>query len=281
MPLLDILRAILRELISWRGLAIVFALLNIKNLPLVWHYRFFRLLIVRSNTRSSRVPDHHAIFLPAITRSHAPLLEADYNLHKSNSTYLSDIDMSRGNLGMLLFREHMATQPFSKAPRFMLGGIQIVWKREIKNYTTYELWSRTLSWDDKWLYVLTTFVENGRIKPKSHYLQREQPRGSSVAAAVSKSTTTPKEHDTKAVHASAISRVVFKKGRKTVPPAEMFRTAGLLPAEDDIEGLKKIEETRLRRLGIAQLKDGWDAVHDVFFEETDEVVGRYTDLFFR
>jgi len=183
--------------------------------------------------------------------------------------------MSRGNLGLLLFREHMGAHPFSKSPIFMLGGTNVVWKREIGMYKGYELWSRLLSWDEKWMYALTSFVEKGRVKPKSYYLQKKQPPGAG------EKEEKKKEIDSKVIYASAISRFVFKRGRKTVPPMEMLKSSGLLPADDDIEGLRKMEEIRLRRLGIAQLREGWDAVHDIFFEEIDEVLGRYTDFLFR
>jgi hypothetical protein len=206
------------------------------------------------------------------------MLETDYNLHKSNSTYLSDVDMSRGNLGVLLFQNHMANSPYSTAPRFMLGGVTCVWKKEIKSYKMYEMWSRTLSWDDKWLYVLTTFVEAGVLKPSKYYLQKEQP---SVPIRTDVDAKTLAEKQQKAIHASAISRIVFKKGRKTVLPIEMIKAAGLAPPEDDKKAWTALEEMRSKRLGIAQLKEGWDAVHDVFFEETDEVLGRYTDLLWR
>ena len=144
-----------------------------------------------------------------------------------------------------------------------------------------------MSWDEKWFYVLMTFVENGRFKPKKYYLQKAQPKWTLKFAEVEKlnGVATEKKlrtlEEEKAIYASAISRVVFKRGRRTVQPIEMLQMAGLLPEDDNVEAQKRIEETRQRRLGILQLKEGWDGVHAVFFEETDEALGPYTDMFWR
>ncbi|OBT54284.1 hypothetical protein VE04_05725 [Pseudogymnoascus sp. 24MN13] len=47
----------------------------------------------------------------------------------------------------------------------MLGGVHCSFKREIKPYEKYEMWSRMLAWDRKWLYVVTHFVKAGTARP--------------------------------------------------------------------------------------------------------------------
>lgn len=185
----------------------------------------------------------------------------------------------------------MAIHPWSKMPAFRLGGVMCGWKREIPLYTTYEMWSRILSWDRKWFYALTTFVEGGRVRPGRFVLQEKGKTEGGDESTTSNKTSSPgatqngngvvKEHDTEAIYASAISRIVFKIGRKTVSPDRMLREAGLLPAEEDVEASRQWEEMRVRRLAVAQLEKGWDAVHEAFFDNTDEALGRYTDMFFR
>src|SRR5690349_19737208 len=102
-------------------------------------------------------PHHHlpALFQPTITPSHSPALECDYNLHKSNSTYFSDLDVTRSHLVCALLNRTMRKLldnpgriigPDGKPARgrwgIMLGAVYCGFKREIKPYEGYEMWSR-------------------------------------------------------------------------------------------------------------------------------------------
>lgn len=157
-----------------------------------------------------------AIFRPVITTSRSPLYECDVNMHKSNSTYFTDLDLSTMHLLCRLFKAALdpTLRPKPQSPSnassdtfgrivWFLGGTSCQWLKEIKPYQRYEMHSRVLSWDQKWLYISTHFV----------------PTRSTVKG---KETTT--------VFASAMSKVVFKEGRKTVPPAVVFDLVGLCPS---------------------------------------------------
>lgn len=109
-----------------------------------------------------------------------------------------------------------------------VGGVSCTFKKEIKPYEPYELWTRVLSWDEKWIYIMTHFVRAGVMKPASYTLYPQQntdgkkgnPEGLVDFA-----------EDNDAVVATALSRCVFKQGRRTISPAVMLRLSGLLPAE--------------------------------------------------
>lgn len=151
--------------------------------------------------------------------SRTPLLETDYNLHKSNSTYFSDLDVSRTALvsriyspgvGMVskeLDQEFLAASkrdgkpaPRRKPVSIVLGSVYCTFKREIKPFELYEMHSKVISWDAKWMYILTCFMRPAR-----------------------------RSGDEKAVLAVAVSKYVVKKGRLTVPPERILRTGGFLP----------------------------------------------------
>jgi hypothetical protein len=165
------------------------------------------------------------LFEPVKTSSHVTLLEVDYNIHKSNSTYFADLDVSRTHLvGHLLARGCHAlasnattrlvadpTDPSGAKPaagkfNVILGGVQCTFRKEIKPYARYDMWSRVLSWDRKWMYIVTHFVEKGAVKPGG------KPEGWE-----------------KKIYASAVSKYVFKIGRLTVHPAVLIDASGLLP----------------------------------------------------
>lgn len=84
-----------------------------------------------------------------------------------------------------------------------LAGVTALFRREIKPFERYEMRSRVLTWDGKWVFVVTHFVKCGK----------------------------PREGDdmSKRIYASCLSKYVCKMGRKTVPPEEVLMEAGVLP----------------------------------------------------
>lgn len=177
-----------------------------------------------------------------ITPSKTPLLETDYNLHKSNSTYFSDLDITRTHLVSYLCRPALKKlsqnakskmvldpdtgKPFRGPLGIMLGAVNCSFKREIATYRGYEMWSRILCWDRKWCYIVTHFVPKGAAKP-TEWLDPSFAR-----------LKTRKSNDAtggwdKKIHATAISKYVFKLGRLTVHPAMILDHSGLLPERPD------------------------------------------------
>ncbi|KOC15867.1 hypothetical protein AFLA70_362g001290 [Aspergillus flavus AF70] len=265
---------------NWKLIILCILVAAYKNLPFVWFIRFLRALITRllitPITHKDLSPE--CLFLPAIHRTRSPLTECDYNIHKSNSTYFTDLDISRGNLSLLLFSQRLSFRPTPTTAVMILSGVQIVFRREIKPYQAYEVWSRVLSWDEKWIYIVSHFVKRGAFPHRRFLLQPNTP-GDRTRPKVGSDQSPEKQ-----VFASAVSRYVFKQGRKTFPPEQMLVECGLLPSKDMDKGLamwSAIEERRKRDLEAAQLKVGWDAVHNTFDGDATKVLGRYTDLLWR
>ena len=197
------------------------------------------------------------LFLPAISRTRSPALECDYNLHKSNSTYFTDMDMSRGNFCLLLFGAPFNPVPGPEHFTMVLGGTSCTWHREIKPYQSYELWTRVVSWDDKWLYVVTHFIEAGVFRPEEYVMQPW--RG---AKKVKGKQGPPEMGKEKAVFASSVARYVFKNNRKTIPPEKALSRAGLLPKDD--AALAEVERLRVKGLPVGRLEGGWEMVRNSF-----------------
>lgn len=208
-------------------------------MPFAWTYRVFYSICYHSFMRKSPKLGPNALFKPLISSSHAPLLEIDYNLHKSNSTYFADLDVSRTHLVSYLCRPSLAAlarnsetkmildpktgQPIKGSMNIMLGAVECSFKREIPAYKGYEMWSRVLSWDRKWVYIVTHYVPKGTAKPTSWLdprFAKSKVRGSHDAAG----------GWDKKIYATAVSKYVFKLGRFTVHPAYVLGgESGLLP----------------------------------------------------
>lgn len=161
----------------------------------------------------------HPVFVPCGMTSRTPLLETDYNMHKSNSTYFTDLDVSRTALVSRLYspgvgivskeldQEFLAASkkegkrtPKRKPIIIVLGSVYCSFKREIKPFELYEMHSKVISWDKKWMYILTCFMRPAK-----------------------------KTGGEKTLLATALSKYVVKKGRLTVPPERILRAGGYLP----------------------------------------------------
>lgn len=217
-----------------------------------------------------------------ITTSSNPPLECDYNFHKSNSTYFTDSDVGRLHLvvalcgqGVEKVKEELraeavaavasappGTEAVAKAAVGLsfgaaLGGVAASFRREIKPFEGFEVWTRILAWDNKWLYMVQHFVKKGAVKKGKLLLQPEgkrrgigawfRKRGSTRANGIQKekknqtstSNTTSNGHAVSsnpsstpphpAIFATLIAKYVFKHGRRTIPPERVLQASNLLP----------------------------------------------------
>ncbi|QRD91130.1 hypothetical protein F9C07_2280442 [Aspergillus flavus] len=215
------------------GILLLFFVYDSKAIPGLWHARVIAILMnhlvwKRNQSSISSSDGPSVLFRPLRTRSYCSLAEVDFNLHKSNSTFYADLDISRIELLLLLFKDVIT--PLSPPSRYhhsggpyksdeqqagslkhltpALGGVSCIFRREIKPWQRYDVESRILCWDDKWLYIVSHF-----LKPGSH---SETGTGGSEEG----------------ILASAISKYVFKKGRRTVTPEEVLQFLHLVEDGD-------------------------------------------------
>ena len=156
-------------------------------------------------------------------------------MHKSNSTYFTDLDISRGHLLTCLLGNGINKTRLmgvggngewegSKRFGFALGGVTCHFRRQIRPYEAFEIWTRVLSWDEKWLYLVSHVVKAGSVGDASSYVLQPRKTGdeSQRVSEGEKSTHPP-------IFASSIAKYVFKRGRRTIAPAMVLEQANLLP----------------------------------------------------
>jgi hypothetical protein len=206
-------------------------------------YRIFRPIVQSFLTkkRSHHVSIRHkdqdlpVVFLPCVTTTYTPLLEADYNLHKSNSTYFTDLDASRSHLlaylcvrGVSVVDQELVADGRRGIMAAIIGSVSTSFKKEIRIFQQYEVWSRILTWDQKWLYIVTHFVQKGSVK-QIGLVTHTLPTGkSSGRYARPGSENGGAKLRRPVVFATSVSKYVFKKGRLTVAPQRLLRASGLL-----------------------------------------------------
>ncbi|EED20871.1 conserved hypothetical protein [Talaromyces stipitatus ATCC 10500] len=254
--------AMLLSELTWQSIAlaigVIFLVTNLKGIPGFWHLRLIYCLqqhIIFNRNRRVDIVTHGAqsLFYPVVTTSRNWLIECDYNMHKSNATYFTDLDINRVHLIASLFKDQMALGFSGGDLNIALGSTACVFRREIKPYEAYEIHTRVLCWDEKWLYLVSHFLKTKKGSPIA--------KGSASSEAINKS-----------IAASAITRYVFKRGRVTVSPETVLSAAKLLPPREtpteSIEGSPTstwtwdlIEAERQRGLQIAKSFLALDALH--------------------
>ncbi|KAI0472838.1 capsule polysaccharide biosynthesis protein [Xylariaceae sp. FL0804] len=293
-----------------RVIALCVVLFNWKSLPLAWTFRVLGSMIQHFLVRRYHTHSPDKLFHPTISASHVSLLEVDYNIHKSNSTYFADLDVSRSHLVTHLFARgchalgHNAATKLVMDPAnpsipakgkfgVMLGAVNCSFKKELRPFQRYETWSRILSWDRKWMYILTHFVEYGAVKPRSW--------DATSFGTTRKSDGSPQDWERK-IYATAVSKYVFKLGRLTVHPAVIIGASGLLPERpggwvaledgmakpaEPVNGgplpdadtpewdWKRTEEERRRGLQFAEHFAALDELHGQFDGGEDGALGRF------
>jgi hypothetical protein len=103
------------------------------------------------------------------------------------------------------------------------------------------MWTRVLTWDHKWLYVVTHFVRKDAAEPTGFSLypsQRTPPSSRRNSVAAEQPSKDGKKKPV--IYASALSKCVFKKGRVTIAPEVMLEASGLLPPK--FEGVASSRE---------------------------------------
>lgn len=218
-----------------------------------------------------------ALFAPVVTSSYTPLLDIDYNLHKSNSTFFNDLDDNRTELMLALFKD--VVKPVKrgkdtlKPKMFNLGGTSCIFKKAIAPFSRYEISSRILCWDQKWIYVVSHFTKPGSNNPTKFLVGTQ-----STKALCDASTESQQDR----IYATAITKYVFKSGRVTCAPESVLSECGLLPLPPTPEGSEGLERgtTQVRKDGhmsweeiqaeckrhleVAQNFGTLDALHDTF-----------------
>ncbi|KAH8695209.1 hypothetical protein BGW36DRAFT_453098 [Talaromyces proteolyticus] len=229
-------------MLALAAVAFIWVATNAKGIPLSYTfqllpsvYRFILPRVFRPNRELVRSSDetengssllrHFTYAVPLLfqyytTKSRVILADIDINLHKSNSTFFTDADISRATLLSTLLGKALADVGPATP---VLASVQSKFLHEIRPYQAYWVCSRILAWNDKSLYTVTYFLrENMAQLPVEVDILGGGP-------------TAVLRHDKlkNGVLAVLVTKYVFKAGRKTVPPEKILLRAGLLVEDDN------------------------------------------------
>lgn len=210
-------------------LALLFALSAYKTLPFAYMARFYyqvgrhlvtkRRRYLKSKENTYGLGKHKLDIFRAVKYStYASPMEIDMYLHKSNSTYLVDLDIARTKMVVIVFQKlfmrfwgnengEFRRKSLQNSPFIPVATVECVFTNEILVFQRYDIISSVMAWDNKWLYVLLKFVT---------------PEGKLCSICVTK-------------------YVFKKKGRITMRPREFIAEIGLY--NEDVE---KINEENIK-----------------------------------
>ncbi|KAI0184478.1 hypothetical protein EV127DRAFT_237739 [Xylaria flabelliformis] len=252
------------------------ALTNLKVLPLAWHvrifYGYYGHYALDRRSISPSTSGSLTLFQPTIYTTSLPLGELDHNMHKSNSTYLTDLDVARGYHIYSIFR--LGTREYTRRGaregtfNHALGGVSMSFRRPIGPFQKYDIWTRVLSWDAKWLYLVSHFVPAGTAMPA---IFSHQPGSSGRAPAVNH------HHSPPIVYATSVAKIVMKQGRKTIPFETFLRTCKIFGDDKEAEDVlrAKAEKSRQEGVRIAECVAGLDGAFDWFKDNEKVAFARY------
>lgn len=118
-----------------------------------------------------------------------------------------------------------------------LGAVSCFFQRQIEPLQSFEIYTRVLTWDRKWLYTVSHIIKKGAIKPDSYVLQPWKNKKSMAKA------KKQEEDLTKHIFATSVARYVFKKARLTINPEIILERSRLLPPRPEGVGYPPRTET--------------------------------------
>jgi hypothetical protein len=219
-----------------------------------------------------------------LTSSFNTPYDCDYNLHKSNSTYFADLDVARAHYMGSVIRTGLQrlnagdeeglpeeVRGVKGSYYVALGAVGCFFQKEIAPMQGFEIWTRILSWDRKWLYLVSHVVKKGVIKPESYVLQPWK-KGSKGKKSLD-GKDTEEEDLKKHIFATSIARYVIKKGRLTVNPEIILERSRMLPARPKGVGLPPRSEgtSVVATPARAETPEGREEAEGT--EETEEQIG--------
>ena len=86
--------------------------------------------------------------------------DLDLNMHMNNGRFLSIMDLGRTDL---VLRNGLIDHVVQKRWMPIVGNIHMRYRRPLKPFQKYELITRVVSWDEKWIFMEQIFSSNNKV----------------------------------------------------------------------------------------------------------------------
>ncbi len=90
--------------------------------------------------------------------------DLDLNFHMNNGRYLTIMDIGRTDMTMKMNLHKLIIK---KKLGVVTAGINILFFKELAPFSSYQLHSKILCWDENWVYVQQDFMKNSKVHARS------------------------------------------------------------------------------------------------------------------
>ncbi|KAG0681541.1 hypothetical protein C6P40_004694 [Pichia californica] len=179
------------------------------------------------------------------------LLECDFfGFHKNNVTYFTELDLCRTECGLFALHYYFKNSILKneKFAYVALANVSNNFLKEIKPFQNYEMNSKIIGWGDKWVWMITIFTIDEKIK----IINNDTNNNNNTDNKIIPENIPPmylnlKDGDKigKRVSCISLAKLVFKQGRKTLDPWNIVQLSGF---EDNEINLK----ARKNEIGVSE-----------------------------
>lgn len=250
------------------GILAIFSVSCYKYLPGAYTIRFFwiaaKYLYIKKLEKLDDKGNVKSPFVSLIRKSKCCLLECDFfGFHKNNVTYFTELDLCRTECTLNALHRYFKTciikgENFAFIP---LASICNHFLKEMKPFQNYEMHTKIVGWGDKWLWLITVFTVDEKIKVIENRGNDETQKQVSSSESNNVPENVPplylnhKEGDKfgKRVYCLSLGKLVFKKGRKTLQPWDVVQLAGTSDVEVQKKGFLNEERVAQNTNNVVEL----------------------------
>lgn len=176
-------------------------------------------------------------FVEHVRRTKCCLLECDFfGYHKNNATYFTELDLCRTECTLNALHRYfkLAVMKKKSLTYIPLASICNHFMKETKPFENYEMRTKIVGWGDKWLWLITVFTVDEKIRVIEDRGGTDADKKSCHSQSYNVPENVPplylhqKEGDKigKRIYCLSLGKLVFKAGRKTLQPWEVVKLAG-------------------------------------------------------
>ncbi|CCK72330.1 uncharacterized protein KNAG_0J02510 [Huiozyma naganishii CBS 8797] len=178
-----------------------YLLSSYKSLPSAYFFRFYYYVIknliipcvtgLKTRNIKKLQDNKYGALGYTVLSSYVCPFDCDFYMHKSNSTYFTELDISRTDLMSKVFQKLFLES--KRYPYVPVANVFTEFMRELKPFQPYNIVSSILCWDQKWIFVISRFMT------KNNTVQ----------------------------HTISVTKYVLKNGRITISPREALEYCGI------------------------------------------------------
>lgn len=233
----------------------LFVSTSYKYLPGIYNIRFFWVAFKYYYLKNP--VENKSPFKLNIRYERCSILECDFfGFHKNNATYFTELDLCRTECFMSSLHKYFK---FTKNHCYVaLASITNHFLKEISPLQEYQIYSKIIGWNNKWILIINLFVidennKNRKITELPDYsklddINQNIPNSIPPLYTIDKSSKNNQSIKFKRVSCVSIGKLVFKNNRKTEEPFDIISKSLDLSDTEHLNSINSIGQNNYNQL---------------------------------